>query len=52
MVEDNEEVEDKDEVDDNDKSDNKYKDILAEGLDRDMGFSRGHQTKPNQTKKS
>ena len=31
------------EVEDNDKDDNNYKDISALGLDRDMGFSRGHQ---------
>ena len=37
-----------DEVEDNDKDDNNFKDISALGLDRDLGFSRGHQTKPNQ----
>ena len=37
MMEDNEEVED------NDKDDNNFKDISALGLDRDLGFSRGHQ---------
>jgi len=36
--------EDDDEVEDNDKdNDNNDKDISALGLDRDMGFSRGHQ---------
>ena len=35
-------MEDNDEVEDNDKDDdNNDKDILALGLDRDMGFSRG-----------
>ena len=37
-------VEDNDEVEDNDKDDNNFKDISALGLDRDLGFSRGHQT--------
>ena len=32
-----------DEVEDNDKDDNNFKDISALGLDRDLGFSRGHQ---------
>ena len=41
-------VEDNDEVEDNDKDDNNYKDISALGLDRNLGFSGGHQTKPNQ----
>ena len=36
-------VEDKDEVEDNAKGDNNCKDISALGLDRDLGFSRGHQ---------
>ena len=36
-------VEDNDEVEDNDKDDNNYKDISALGLDRDLGFSLGHQ---------
>ena len=43
-------VEDNDEVEDNDKDDNNYNDISALGLDRDLGFSRGCQTKPYQTK--
>ena len=30
-------------MEDNDKEDNNYKDISALGLDRDLGFSRGHQ---------
>ena len=30
-------------MEDNDKDDNNYKDISAQGLDRDLGFSRGHQ---------
>ena len=30
-------------VEDNDKDDNNYKNISALGLDRDLGFSRGHQ---------
>ena len=30
-------------VEDNDKDDNNFKDISALGLDRDLGFSRGHQ---------
>ena len=42
-VEDNNKVEDNDEVEDNDKDDNNFKDISALGLDRDLGFSRGHQ---------
>ena len=42
--EDDIEVEDNDEVEDNNKG------VSALGLDRDMGFSRGHQTKPNQLK--
>ena len=41
--EDDDVVEDNDEVEDNDKDDNNYKDISALGL----GFSGGHQTKPN-----
>ena len=41
---------DDDEVEDNDKDDNNFKDISALGLDRDLGFSRGCQTKPYQTK--
>ena len=36
-------VEDNNEVEDNDKDDNSYKDISALGLDRDLGFSQGHQ---------
>ena len=36
-------VEDNEEVEDNDKDDNNYKDFAALGLDRDLGFSRGHQ---------
>ena len=36
-------MEDNDEVEDNDKDDNNYKDISAQGLDRDLGFWRGHQ---------
>ena len=35
-------MEDNDEVEDNDKDDNNYKDISAQGLDRDLGFLRGH----------
>ena len=39
---DDDDEEDDDEVEDNDKDDdNNDKDILALGLDRDMGFSRG-----------
>ena len=34
--------EDDDEVEDNDKDGNDDKGISALGLDRDMGFSRGH----------
>ena len=30
-------------MEDNDKDDNNYKDISAQGLDRDLGFLRGHQ---------
>ena len=30
-------------MEDNDKDDNNFKDISALGLDRDLGFSRGHQ---------
>ena len=40
--EDDNKVEDNNEVEDNDKDDNNYKDISALGLDRDLGFSRGH----------
>ena len=41
---DDDEEEDDDEVEDNDKDDdNNDRDISALGLDRDMGFSRGHQ---------
>ena len=36
-------MEENDEVEDNDKDDNNFKDISALGLDRDLGFSRGHQ---------
>ena len=36
-------VEDNEEVEENDKDDNNFKDISALGLDRDLGFSRGHQ---------
>ena len=43
-------MEDNDEVEDNDKDDNNFKDISALGLDRDLGFSQGCQTKPYQTK--
>ena len=43
-------MEDNDEVEDNDKDDNNFKDISALGLDRGLGFSQGHQNKPNQTK--
>ena len=42
--------EDNEEVGDNDKDENNFKDISALGLDRALGFSRGHQTKPHQTK--
>ena len=41
--EDDNEVEENDKVEDNDKDDNNFKDISALGLDRDLGFSRGHQ---------
>ena len=41
--EDDDMVEDNDEVEDNDKDDNNFKDISALGLDRDLGFSQGHQ---------
>ena len=37
------EVEDNDKNDDNNKDDTNDKSILALGLDRDQGFSRGHQ---------
>ena len=41
---DDDDEEDDDEVEDNDKDDdNNDKDISVLGLDRDMGFSRGHQ---------
>ena len=30
-------------MEDNDKDDNNFKDISSLGLDRDLGFSRGHQ---------
>ena len=36
-------MEDNNEVEDSNKDDNNYKDISAQGLDRDLGFSRGHQ---------
>ena len=36
-------MEDNNEVEDNDKDNNNFKDISALGLDRDLGFSRGHQ---------
>ena len=39
--EEDDEMEDNDEVEDND--DNNFKDISALGLDRDLGFLRGHQ---------
>jgi hypothetical protein len=42
-VEDNNKVEDNDEVEDNNKENNNFKDISAVGLDKDLGFSRGHQ---------
>ena len=42
-MEDNDEVEDNNEVEDNDKDNNNFKDISAVGLDKDLGFSRGHQ---------
>ena len=42
-------MEDNDEVEDNDKDDNKDKGVSALGLDRDLWFSQGHQTRPNQT---
>ena len=54
--EEEEEDGDNDEVEDNNKDDNNYmeanidKGILGMGLDRDLGFSRGCQTKPCQTK--
>ena len=41
--EDDDKVEDNNEVEDNDKDNNNFKDISALGLDRDLGFSRGHQ---------
>ena len=47
--EDDNEVEDNNEVKDNDKDDNKDKGVSALGLDRDLRFSLGHQTRPNQT---
>ena len=37
------EVEDNDKVEDNGKDDINFKDISALGLNRDLGFSRGHQ---------
>ena len=40
---DNDGVEYNDEVEDNDKDDNNFKDISALGLDRDLGFSQGHE---------
>ena len=36
-------VDDNNDVEDNDKDDNNFKDISALGLERDMGFSQGHQ---------
>ena len=48
--EDDDEVEDNDKDDDNNnKDDNNDKGISALGLDRDLGFLRGNQTKPNHT---
>ena len=41
--EEDDEVEDNDKDDNNNKDDNNDKGISALGLDRDMGFSRGHQ---------
>ena len=41
--EDHDEVEDNEEVEDNDKDENNFKDITALGIDRYLGFSRGHQ---------
>ena len=41
--EEDEEVEDNDKDDNNNKDDNDEKGISALGLDRDLGFSRGHQ---------
>ena len=41
--EDDDEVEDNDKDDNNNKDDNNDKSISALGLDRDLGFSRGHQ---------
>ena len=46
--EDDNEVEDKNKVEDN-KGNNNDKGISALGLDRDLGFLRGHPTKSNQT---
>ena len=46
-IDDNDDNDDNMDNNDNDDKDNKdnnnYKDISALGLDRDMGFSRGHQ---------
>ena len=39
---DNDNDDNDDNMDNNDKDDNNYKDISALGLDRDMGFLRGH----------
>ena len=41
--------EDDNKVEDNDKDDNKDNGISALGLDIDLWFSRGHQTRPNHT---
>ena len=40
--EEDDEVEDNNQVEDNDNDDNNFKDISALGVDRDLGFSRGH----------
>ena len=45
--EDDNEVEDNDKVEDNNKDDNTDKGISPLRLNRDLVFSRGHQTKPN-----
>ena len=50
---DDDKEEDDNEVEDNDKDNHNDKGISALGLDRDLGFLRGHQTKPtksNETK--
>ena len=46
---DDKEEDDNNEVEDNNKDDNKDKGVSALGLDRDLWFSQGQQTRPNQT---